>query len=109
MKNTARTVALLCVSSALGCTALACTAQNLASHPVAARAPADLDCPKDDVHYRRLEDKLIMVKGCGRTATYVEQCQERFNAAASATLGMPTSSETCEWVPRDEDAPQEGN
>lgn len=88
-----RFVALLIATILCGC-----TSHRQRNHPVSARAPADLSCPEADVKYTPVDDNTMDVKGCGRRATYVEHCESRFNAAASATMGMYTSREVCQWV-----------
>lgn len=75
-----------------------CAPGKQAKHPVSDRAPTDLSCPEADVKYTPIDDTTMDVKGCGRRATYVEHCEARFNAAASATTGMHTSTESCQWV-----------
>ncbi len=50
---------------------------------LAKRASFDLDCPREDLHYRELDAQTMGVRGCGRQATYVEVCR---------------SGENCTWV-----------
>lgn len=86
-------LAVLVVTALYGC-----KSGEPAKHPVSVRAPADLNCPEEEVSYRQVEGSTMEAKGCGRRATYVEHCEARFNAATSATMGMHSSSEDCQWV-----------
>lgn len=86
-------LALLAATSACGC-----KSGEPAKHPVSERAPTDLSCPEEEVSYRQVDSSTMKVEGCGRRATYLEVCESRFNAATSATMGMHSSSEKCEWV-----------
>jgi hypothetical protein len=71
--------------------------QKKARHAVLERAPIDLDCTEEEVKVRSLENGTTEARGCGIKAIYVESCQSNFNAAASATVGMPISKKTCQW------------
>ena len=68
----------------LGCLAVACggppeseAPKGPKRHPVAVRAPFDLNCPREQLSYNRLDKKTMGVAGCGRRATYVRVCHDR--------------------------------
>lgn len=100
MKMKIRLLAILGATAVCGC-----KTGEPAKHPVSQRAPADLGCPEEELSHRPVDSSTMAVEGCGRRATYVEVCESRFNAAASATMGMPASTEDCQWVIQKASAP----
>src|SRR5262245_48288002 len=63
-------------------------------HPVAVRAPFDLDCPREQLAYQRLDPKTMGVSGCGRRATYILICRDRID---KESLRIDTYVE-CTWT-----------
>lgn len=79
-----------------------CASPPPAAHPVMERASRDLSCDESQLTRKTIDETTILVHGCGKRVTYVKECSPRFNAAASATVGMPTSRDDCSWVPQSE-------
>lgn len=79
-----------------------CAPSNPPAHPSMERATRDLSCDQSNLTHKNIDETTVVVRGCGKRVTYVEDCARRFNAAASATVGMPTSSDDCSWVPQSE-------
>jgi hypothetical protein len=82
----------------ISCLALACrpepeTPAAPKRHPVAVRAPFDLNCPREQVRYERLDKNTMGVSGCSRRATYVRVCHDRVNSAEA----FSTYAE-CRWL-----------
>ncbi len=63
-------------SSLLLTTMAACEVDKPAEHPVVLAAPFDLDCPKEKVRYKKIDEATWGAMGCGRRAKYVEICRE---------------------------------
>jgi hypothetical protein len=71
------------------------TPQAPKRHPVAVRAPFDLDCPREQLAYQRLDPKTMGVSGCGRRATYIRVCRDR----VSKTYGNQIDTYVeCTWT-----------
>jgi hypothetical protein len=64
-------------------------------HPVAVRAPFDLNCPREQLRYDRLDKNTMGVSGCGRRATYVRVCNDRI--ASTSPYRLDTYVE-CRWL-----------
>ncbi len=79
---------------------LSCAAPQPAVHPAMERASGDLECDESNLTHKTMDETTVVVIGCGKRVTYVKDCERRFSAAASATAGMPTSTEDCSWVPQ---------
>lgn len=77
-----------------------CAPSNPPAHPAMGRATRDLSCDESNLSHKTIDETTVLVRGCGKRVTYVEDCERRFSAAASATAGMPTSRDDCSWVPR---------
>jgi hypothetical protein len=52
-----------------------------------ARAAFDLNCPQEQLQIIKIDDPTQGVRGCGRQATYVENCTD-----------PNRSSNTCTWI-----------
>ena len=69
--------------AALGCGA---SDQQLRS-----RAAFDLQCPQEQVNFVEIDNRTRGVEGCGRRATYVEDCQPRpFHPECSWIMNGPS-------------------
>jgi hypothetical protein len=75
-----------CVVACLGC-----EPDKPAKHPVVQMAPFDLDCPRAELHYYKINGKTWGVRGCGKQTKYVEVCHSVNNPWM-----MPY--EDCQWV-----------
>lgn len=95
------TLRLLLVAVALAVPAGCCTAlyntAGASPEQLVARASFDLDCPRDQLVVVDLDARTRGVNGCGRRATYVEQCQR---------YGDLGHKEGCSWVMNVEQAPK---
>jgi hypothetical protein len=69
-----------------------------AQHPLALRAPFDLDCPKRRIRYRKLGPDTIGARGCGRRATYVKVCREILNKPTTFMTGIVMTETKCQWI-----------
>lgn len=84
----------------LSCLALACspepeTPRAPKRHPVAVRAPFDLNCPREQLRYDRLDKNTMGVSGCGRRATYVRVCHDRIEKTWGAHVDTYVE---CRWI-----------
>lgn len=91
-----RPVLALCIS----CFTLACTPEPEAParprrHPVAVRAPYDLNCPRNQLVYDQLDNSTMGVSGCGRRATYVRLCQDRVTKTWGNNIDIDVE---CRWL-----------
>ena len=66
-------------------------------HPVAVRAPFDLNCPREQLVYQRLDSATMGVSGCGRRATYIRVCRDRIRNHSGGLFEKPTYVE-CSWL-----------
>jgi hypothetical protein len=74
------------------CVSVACGTLAGQSHPTAEqltrRASFDLDCAEGNLRYTGIDSKTQGVAGCGKRATYVEQCTK---------LGQYSDTQ-CTWL-----------
>ncbi len=77
----------------IGCmlVGLGCEPDKPAVHPVVQMAPFDLQCPKGELHYFKINDQTWGVRGCGKQTKYVQVCHSVNNPWL-----MP--DEDCQWV-----------
>jgi hypothetical protein len=66
---------------------LGCTPDKPAEHPVVQMAQFDLQCPKAELHYFKINEETWGVRGCGKQAKYVLIC----------SWGT-TTDEECRWL-----------
>jgi hypothetical protein len=78
--------------------ACASTPPPRAEHPLALRAPFDLDCPKKKIRYRALGPDTIGATGCGQRVTYVRVCRDAVDNGASFMLGTTITETKCQWI-----------
>jgi hypothetical protein len=64
---------------------LGCATTNEVN-PLIKRAMFDLDCPREQLSWQKIDNQTFGVRGCGQKATYIESCRGE---------GL---SETCVWV-----------
>jgi hypothetical protein len=85
-----------CALLVLGCREPEAQApQTPKRHPVAVRAPFDLDCPREQIVYQRLDARTMGVSGCGRRATYIRACRDR---VASTSGNHVNTYVECSWL-----------
>lgn len=68
-------------------------------NPVVGRAAFELDCPKSELRWHDLGNRAWGVRGCGRQATYVQECQQDLNEDA-ARWGFVDLETKCRYVLR---------
>jgi hypothetical protein len=91
----------LSLALCLGCCVLACEAPEAQTprapkrHPVAVRAPFDLNCAREQLRYDRLDKNTMGVSGCGRRATYVRVCNDRIQKGWGARIDTYVE---CRWL-----------
>ena len=64
-------------------------------HPVAVRAPFDLNCPREQLVYQRLDPRTMGVSGCGRRATYIRVCRDRIGNQVGTYVDTYVE---CSWL-----------
>jgi hypothetical protein len=64
-------------------------------HPVAVRAPFDLNCPREQLVYQRLDTRTMGVSGCGRRATYIRVCRDRIGSQVGSYVSTYVD---CSWL-----------
>lgn len=66
------------------------------AHQLKTRAAFDLDCPADKLEVVELDPRTRGVQGCGKRATYVEQCKPCANGyvGCECTWLMNTDART---------------
>jgi hypothetical protein len=71
---------------------LAC-GQSATQQQLVARAVSDLGCQNERIESHSLDSRTVIAVGCGREATYVEDCE-------TCTNGLTKMNETCNctWV-----------
>jgi hypothetical protein len=69
--------------------------ENPNRHPVAVRAPFDLNCPREQVVYQRLDARTMGVSGCGRRATYIRVCRDRIRNSLGNSVDTYVE---CSWL-----------
>jgi hypothetical protein len=77
----------------LGCllVGLGCAPDVPAVHPVVQMAVFDLQCPRAELHYYKINDQTWGVRGCGKQTKYVEVCRSLNNPSM-------VREEECQWV-----------
>lgn len=68
MRPSWRLLVLVLLAPGWGCSPHATQAQ------LRAAASHDFNCPQDNLRYRTLDERNRWVAGCGKSATYREQC-----------------------------------
>jgi hypothetical protein len=68
-----------------------CVETPPAVHPVVKQAQFDLNCPRSELRYMKLDEKTIGVTGCGGRAKYVALCR-------TTNPGTIAASDECQWV-----------
>jgi hypothetical protein len=71
---------------------LAC-GESATGKQLAVRAASDLGCQNEQIRSRSLDPRTVVAAGCGREATYVEDCE-------TCTNGFTKMNETCNctWI-----------
>lgn len=87
MRLSWRLLGLTLAASGWGCSPHATQAQ------LRAAASREFNCPADNLRFRTLDEQRRWVAGCGKSATYQEQCRRGQDG-----------SESCGWEKRDEQA-----
>lgn len=69
---------------------LGCEPAKPAVHPVVKLAQFDLQCPRNQLTYMRLTDRVIGVRGCGKQTKYTQVCRQKH-----VTAGI--FADECQW------------
>ena len=71
---------------------LACS-QSATHQQLVVRAASDLGCTQERIESHELDSRTVVASGCGREATYVEDCE-------TCTNGLTKMNETCDcaWL-----------
>ncbi|HSY24580.1 MAG TPA: hypothetical protein VK841_20785 [Polyangiaceae bacterium] len=82
---------LILASLAAGAICVSCVDEAKPTvHPVVQMAMFDLNCPREQLLYTRIDDATWGVEGCGQRAKYVKICRQ-------VGYGMAISDD-CRWV-----------
>ncbi len=55
---------------------LGCEPAKPPVHPVVRMAQFDLQCPRDQITYTQITDRVIGVRGCGKQTKYAQVCRQ---------------------------------
>jgi hypothetical protein len=90
------------ISSALGFWVLTSITPGCAVHAsetqLTSMAARDFSCPGDNLRQRTLDERTRWVAGCGKSATYQEQCRRNRDG-----------KDECNWERREDDADDSGS
>lgn len=85
-------VAAFLVAGAAGCVAR--TTESASAAALIRRASFDLNCDRGRLRYQTIDDRTQGVMGCGRRATYIENCRTEYGSDCVWVLNGAVDSES---------------